>query len=69
MFLRVGDRVQVRDSDEEPWRTATVMELVGLKGNPRVQLDYVYKSYLRERGLQGLREDIFGQVLPLVIPC
>ena len=33
----MGDRVQVRDRDDEPWEKGTVKELV--EGRPKVQRD------------------------------
>lgn len=35
--LRVGDRVRVRDDDEEPWKKGSITEFVN--GNPEVQTD------------------------------
>ena len=41
--LRVGDRVQVRDSDYEPCKKGIVKKLVN--GRPKVQLDGKDESY------------------------
>ena len=53
MRLCVGDRVQVRDSDSEPWEKGTVKQLVD--GRPKVQRDDMDEAFSRK------------QVQPLVI--